>query len=67
MNKDIHKALMNRTRLKSRCLKESILMNRLAYNKQRNYCISLMCENEKQYYGYLNVNRITDNKNLEGS
>ena len=26
--------------------------------------VSLMRQNKKQYYGYLNVNHITDNKNL---
>ena len=39
-------------------------MNRLAYKKQRNYFVSLMGENKKQYYSSLNVNRITDNKNF---
>ena len=39
-------------------------MNRLAYKKQRNYCISLMRENKKQFYGSLNVNRIADIKNF---
>ena len=39
-------------------------MNRLAYKKQRNYCVSLVRQNKKQYYGSLNVNQITDNKNF---
>ena len=39
-------------------------MNKLAYKTQRNYCVSLMHQNKKQYYGYLNVNHITDNKNF---
>ena len=38
MNKDIHKAIMTRTRLRKRFLKEPTQMNRLAYKKQRNYC-----------------------------
>ena len=33
-------------------------MNRLAYKKQRNYCVSLIRENKKQFYGFLNVNRV---------
>ena len=64
MNKDIHKAIMTRTRLRNRFLKEPTQMNRLAYKKQRNYCVSLMRQNKKQYYGSLNVNHITDNKNF---
>ena len=46
MNKDIHKAIMTRTRLRSRFLKEPNSINRLAYKKQRNYCLSLMRENK---------------------
>ena len=63
MNKDILKAIMTRTRSRNRFLKEPTQMNRLAYKKQRNYCVSLMRQNKKQYYGSLNVNHITDNKN----
>ena len=58
MNKDIHKAIMTRTRLRSRFLKEPTSINRLAYKKQRNYCLPLMRENKKQHYGSLNVNLI---------
>ena len=58
MNKDIHKAIMTRARLRSRFLKEPTSINRLAYKKQRNYCLSLMHENKKQHYGSLNVNLI---------
>ena len=64
MNKYIHKAIMIRTRLRDRFLKEPTQMKRLAYKKQRNYCVLLMCQSKKQYYGSLNVNHITDNKNF---
>ena len=47
MNEDIHKAIMTRTRLRNRFLKEPTQMNRLAYKKQRNYCVSLMRQNKK--------------------
>ena len=64
MNKDIHKAIMTGKRLRNRFLKKVTPMNRLAYRKQRNYCVSFMHENRKQYYGSLNVNLITDNENF---
>ena len=64
MNKDIHKAKMTRTRLRNRFVKQPTQMNRLVYKKQRNYCVSLMHQGKKQYYGSLNVNHITDNKNF---
>ena len=63
-NKDIHKAIITRTRLRNRFLKGPNPINRLAYKKQMNYCVSLLRENKKQYYGLLNVNRITDNKHF---
>ena len=64
MNKDIHKAIMTRTRLRNRFLKEPTQMNRLARKKQRNYYVSLMRQNKKEYYGSINFNHITDNKNF---
>ena len=39
-------------------------MNRLAYKKQKNYCVLLTRENRKQFDGSLNLNHITDNKYL---
>ena len=35
----------------------------VSFFKDRTNSASLMCEN-KQYYGFLNVNRVTDNKNI---
>ena len=65
MNKDIHKAIMTRTRLRNRFLKEPIPTKRLVYKKQRKYCVYLMREKKKkQYYGSFKVNLITDNKNF---
>ena len=43
MNKDIHKAMMTRRKLRNRILKEPTPMNRIAYKKQ-SYCVSLMRE-----------------------
>ena len=53
MNKEIHKAIMTRMRLRNRFLKEPTLMNRLAYKKQSNYCVSLMPENVKTILWFL--------------
>ena len=50
MNKDIHKTMMTRTRLRNVFLKEPTPMNRQACQKQRNHCVSLMREIKKQYY-----------------
>ena len=47
MNKNINKAIITRTRLRNRFLKEPTQMNRLDYKKQRNYSISLMRQSKK--------------------
>ena len=46
MDKDIHKAIMTRTRLRNRFLKEATLMINLTYKKQRNYYVLIMRENK---------------------
>ena len=48
MNKDIHKTMMTRTRLRNLFLKKPTPMNRQACQKQRNHCVSLKCEIKKQ-------------------
>ena len=62
MNKIISKAIMNRSRLKNRFLKNPNDINRYNYNKQRNYCVNLTRRVKKAYYNSLNIRNITDNK-----
>ena len=40
MNKDISKAIMDRTRLRHKFLRSRSIEDRNAYNKQRNYCFT---------------------------
>ena len=61
MNKDIYKAIITRARLRNRFLKEPSQMNKIAYKKRSNYCVSLMRSNKRHYYGSLNVNHIMVN------
>ena len=42
MNKDISKAIMDRIRLRHKFLRSQSIEDRKAYNKQRNYCVSLI-------------------------
>ena len=46
MNKEIHKAIMVRSRLRNKFLKEKTAFSREAYNKQRNYCVKLIRESK---------------------
>ena len=56
------RAHMKRTRLRNCYPKKSSEENRLSYVKQRNYCVSLLRKNKKDYYANFNVKDIFDNK-----
>ena len=68
MNKDIHKAIMARTTLRNRFLKEPTPINRLAYKKQRNYCVSALIlavlELKKWWITMCSLFKISLRKNL---
>ena len=62
MNKDISKAIMDRTRLRHKFLRNRSIEDRNAYNKQRNYCVSLIRKIKEDYYNNLDYRKIIDNK-----
>ena len=62
MNKTILRAIIKRTRLMNRFLKDMSDSNRVAYNTQRNYCVSLVMKAKKSYYSDLDHKKIVDNK-----
>ena len=62
ITKDIRKAIMTRTRLLNKFRKEKTKENKDAYNKQRNYCVSLIRKTKKDFFNSLDVKKITDNK-----
>ena len=49
---------MTRTRLTNMYLKNRSDNNKREYNKQRNYCISLLRKTKTNYYENLNVKKI---------
>ena len=62
MNKTISKAIMDRSRLRNNYIRMSSEENKKLYNKQRNYCVSLIRKTKKEYYSNLNEKDITDCK-----
>ena len=64
MNKEISKATMNRTRLRNRFLRTRCIGDKEAYNKQRNYCVSLIRKTKQQYYNNLGHRNVADNKSF---
>ena len=62
MNKILSKAVMNRSRLRNRFLRNPTTINKTNYNKHRNYCVNLFRREKKKYFDNLDLNMLTDNK-----
>ena len=62
MTKAYSKAIMQKTRFRNKFLKNPNDQNKLLYNKQRNYCVSLLRKKKKEYSARLNEKDITDNR-----
>ena len=62
MNKQLRKAHMKRTMLLNKFRKNNTEYNLLAFKKQRNYCVKLLRETKKSYFGNLEPSDIANNK-----
>ena len=62
VNKELNKAITERSRLRNEYLKNKTRAARIAYNKQRNVCVSILRKSEKCYYENLDSQNITYNK-----
>ena len=64
LNKEILKAIMNRTRLRNKFLRSRSTEDRSAYNQQRHFCLSFARKAKKDYYNNLDHKKVTDNKSF---
>ena len=64
MNKKLSKEIMKRSRLRNKFLNTKSDLDRKAYNKQRNYVVSLMRKEKKEFNGKLNTSFLTENRTL---
>ena len=62
VNKKISKEIMKRSRLRNKFLHSKSDIDRKAYNKQRNICVTLIRQEKKNFYSNLNMHDVTDNK-----
>ena len=62
MTKELRKAFMKRTTLKTVYNKNRNLANHLAYKKQRNKCVKMLRNAKIQYYKSLDLKDLTDNR-----
>ena len=62
MNKTLSKAIMNRSRLRNRFIKNPNETNQYNYKRQRNYVVNLLRREKKKYYENLDPHKILDTK-----
>ena len=63
MNKTLSKAFIERSKRKNMYNKYPTEETKSHYNKQRNYCVNLLCKQKKKhYYNNLEINVFNDNK-----
>ena len=62
MNKTLSQAFMHRSKLKNRFNKYPTENNKIFYNQQRNYCVSLLKKEKRKYYNNLDLRIFKDNK-----
>ena len=62
MNKTLSKAVMTRSRLRNKFLRNPNEVNKVNYTKYRNYCTGLFRKEKKSYYNNLNMKLLNDNK-----
>ena len=62
MTKDLHKAIMKRSRLRNKFLRDRTDISREEYKKQRNLCVSLLKKAKQDHFANLDIKSVTDNK-----
>ena len=62
MNRTLSQAFMHRSKLKNKYNKYPTEQNKIKYNRQRNFCVSLLKREKKIYYNNLDLKIFKDNK-----
>ena len=62
INKTINKQIMKRSRIRNKFLNAESDIDRKAYDKQRNLCVSLIRRERKSFFNNISTPDITDNK-----
>ena len=62
MTKGLHKAIMKRSRLQNKFLRDRTETSRKEYKKQRRFCVNLLKKAKKDHFTNLHVNSVLDNR-----
>ena len=60
--KGFSKSIIERTHLRNKFLKNPVVANKLAYKKQRNFCVLLLRKVKRKYFANLSEKNVTDNR-----
>ena len=60
MAKNLHKAIMKRSRLRNKFLSDMTEMSRKEYKKQRSFWVNLLKRAKKEHFANLDINFISD-------
>ena len=55
ISKELNKAVMTQSTLRNKYLKEKRFDSKIAYDKQRNYCVNLLRRTKKKYFANINI------------
>ena len=64
MTKELHKAIMKRSRLRNKFLETKSITDRKIYNVQPKYCKKLLRSTKKSYFSNLDISKINDNRSF---
>ena len=64
MSRLLSKAIMTRTRLRNKFLKNPNEINKSNYSKHRNYCVNLLRKEKNNYFNNIDLKLIIDNKKI---
>ena len=62
MTKGLHKAIMKRSRLRNKFLRDRTKASRKKYKKQINFCVNLLKKVKKDHFANLDVNSVLNNR-----
>ena len=62
MSRLLSKAIMTRTRLRNKFLKNPNEVNKSNYSKHRNYCVNLLRKEKKNYFNNIDLKLLIGNK-----
>ena len=62
MIKDLHKAMMKKSKLRNKFLISGNFSDRKKYTSQRNLCKKLLKNTKRTYFNNLDIRKVTDNR-----